>query len=50
MIGASLAFVTDRRRVATIVNLPRARQDGFLVLGGESGNGEAIGFATMLAT
>lgn len=42
VIDASLALVTDRWRIATIVNLARARQDGFQALGGESGNDEAI--------
>ena len=42
VIDASLALVTNRRRIATIVNLARARQDRFLALGGESGNDEAI--------
>ena len=42
MIDASLASVAERWRVATIVNLGRARQDGFQALGGETGNEEAI--------
>ncbi len=42
-IDASLALVTDRRRIATIVNLARARQEGFQALGGETGHDEAIG-------
>ena len=42
VIDASLELVTDRRRMATIVNLSRARQDGFLALGGEAGDDEAI--------
>ena len=41
-IDASLALVAERRRIATIVNLARARQDGFQALGGESGNNEGI--------
>ena len=41
-VDASLALVTDRRRIATIVNFARAREDGFQALGGESGNSEAI--------
>ncbi len=40
-IDASLALVADRHRVATIVNLTRARQDGFQALGSETGDGEA---------
>ena len=40
-IDASLALVADRRRIATIVNLTRARRDGFQALGGESGDEEA---------
>ena len=42
VIDASLALVADRRRIATIVNLARARRDGFQALGGESGHDEAI--------
>ncbi len=41
-IDVSLALVAERRRIATIVNLTRARQDGFQALGGESGNDEGI--------
>ena len=41
-IDASLAIDADRQRIATIVNLARARLDGFQALGGESGNDEAI--------
>jgi NADPH2:quinone reductase len=41
-IDASLALVAERRRIATIVNVTRARQDGFQALGGESGNDEGI--------
>ena len=41
-IDASLALVADRQRIATIVNMARAQQDGFQALGGESGNDEAI--------
>ena len=39
-IDASLALVADRRRIATVVNLKRARLDGFQSLGGETGNDE----------
>jgi NADPH2:quinone reductase len=42
VIDASLSLVGERWRIATIVNLARARQDGFQALGGESGNDEAI--------
>ncbi|TPG16748.1 NADP-dependent oxidoreductase [Sphingomonas koreensis] len=38
----SLALVADRHRIATIVNLQRARQDGFQALGGEVGHAEGI--------
>lgn len=38
---ASLALVSDRHRIATIVNLTRARQDGFQALGSETGDGDA---------
>ncbi len=41
-IDTSLALVADRQRIATIVNLARARQDGFQALGGEAGNDEGI--------
>ena len=41
-IDTSLALVAKRRRFATIVNLKRARQDGFQALGGESGNEDGI--------
>ncbi len=41
-IDASLSVVADRRRMATIVNLARARRDGFQALGGEAGNDGAI--------
>ncbi len=41
-IDTSLALVTERQRIATIVNLTRARRDGFQALGGESGNDEGI--------
>lgn len=42
VIDASLALVKNRSRIATIVNLLRARKDGFLALGGESGHDEGI--------
>ena len=42
VIDTSLALVTDRHRIATIVNLSRARQEGFQALGGETGNDESI--------
>ena len=41
IIDATLALVADRSRIATIVNLARARKDGFRALGGEDGD-EAI--------
>ena len=41
-IDASLALVPERRRIATIVALSRARQDDFQALGGESGNDEGV--------
>ena len=42
VLDATLALVADRRRIATIVNLARARRDGFRALGGEAGSDEAI--------
>jgi NADPH2:quinone reductase len=41
-IDASLSLVTERRRIATIVNPSRAKQDGFQALGGEAGHDEGI--------
>ena len=41
-VDVSLALVPDRRRIATIVNLGRARKDGIQALGGEAGNDEGI--------
>ena len=42
VVDATLALVADRSSIATIVNLARAREDGFLALGEEDGDDEAI--------